>query len=86
MGIEPGDDGKSRLEIDESKMVCLNGRVFWIFGIVERNKYDIRLFFVKDNRQKETLLPIIVKNVFTPNAQIIDNTDNDIILCATCIY
>ena len=86
MGMEPGDDGKSRLEIDESKMVCLNGRVFWIFGIVDRNKYDIRLFFVKDNRQKETILPIIVKNVFTPNAQIIDNTDNDIILCATRIY
>ena len=86
MGMEPGEDGKSRLEIDESKMVCLNGNVLWIFGIVDRNKYDIRLFFVKDNRQKETLLPIIVKNVYTPNEEIIDNKDNDTILCATRIY
>ena len=67
-------------------MVCLNGNVLWIFGIVDRNKYDIRLFFVKDNRQKETLLPIIVKNVYTPNEEIIDNIDNDNILCATRIY
>lgn len=86
MGLYPGQDGKSRLEIDESKMICLNGSVMWIFWIVDRNKYDIRIFFVKDNRTKETILPIIVKNVYTPNGPIIDNIDNDNVFFATRIY
>lgn len=36
-----------------------------MFGLVDWGTYDIRIFFVNDNRHKETLLPIMKKNVFT---------------------
>ena len=36
-----------------------------MFGLVDRNKYDIKVFFVNNNRVKETLLPIVIKNVYT---------------------
>lgn len=53
MGEEPGLDGKSRIEIDESKIITIGNTVRWMFGLVDRAKYDIRIFFVNDNRQKE---------------------------------
>ena len=61
MGIEPGIDGKTRIEIDEFKVIKLGQNTRWIFGMVDRNKYDIHFFFANDNRQDETLLPIIKK-------------------------
>ena len=61
MGTEPGIDGKTLIEIDESKITTLGNSVRWMFGLVERNNFDIRIFFVNDNRHKETLLPIIKK-------------------------
>jgi hypothetical protein len=59
MGIEHGVDGKSRIEIDESKVVTFGNTVRWMFGLCDRGKYDIRIFFVNDNRTRETILPII---------------------------
>jgi len=35
-----------------------------MFVLVDRNKYDIR-FFVNNNKLKETLLSIVIKNVYT---------------------
>ena len=61
MGMEPCLDGKSKIEIDESKFITYGGTVRWMFGLVDRAKYDIRIFYVNDNRQKETLLPIVKK-------------------------
>ena len=63
MGTEPGIDGKTRIEIDESEIIALGNSVRWMFGLVDRNNYDIRIFFVNDNRQKEILL-LIIKNIF----------------------
>ena len=65
MGQETCSNGKSKIEIDESKFITYNNRVRWLFGLVDRGKYDIRIFYVDDNRQKDTLLPII-KKMFTP--------------------
>ena len=61
MGTEPGVDGKARIEIDEQKVITFDNNVRWMFGLVDRNKYDIRVFFVNNNRVKETLLPIVIK-------------------------
>ena len=36
-----------------------------MFGFYDRGTNDIRIFFVDNNRTKETLLPIIKKNVYT---------------------
>ena len=42
-----------------------SNNVRWMFGLVDRGKYGIRIFYVDDNGQKETLLPII-KKMFIP--------------------
>mgnify|MGYP006916232423 CR=1 FL=1 len=86
MGMEPGLDGKSRIEIDESKVVTFGNTVRWIFDLVDRGKYDIRIFFINDNRTRETILPLIKKNVYKPFALINDNKDLDTNYPSTRIY
>ena len=86
MGLEPCIDGKSKIEIDESKFITYNNSVRWMFGLVDRGKYDIRIFFVDDNRQKETLLPIVKKNVHTNSIRVNNNIDIDDIELPTRIY
>ena len=39
--------------------------MFWIFGIIDRFYKDFRVFYVKDYRTKESLLPLVKDNVFT---------------------
>ena len=36
-----------------------------MFGLYDRGSKDIRIFFVDNNRTKDTLLPIIKNNVYT---------------------
>ena len=47
MGIET----KTRIEIDESIVIKLVQNTRWMFQRLDRNKYDILIFFVNDNRQ-----------------------------------
>ena len=75
LGIEPCTNGKSYCEIDESKIINYNNETRWMFGIYDRGTNDIRIFFVDNNRTKETLLPIIKKNVYTYYNYIENNTD-----------
>ena len=86
MGMVPGVDGKSRIEIDESKLITFDNNIRWMFGLVYRNKYDIRLFFVNNNRVKETLLPIIIKNVYTYQNILNNNEGKNAEYLATRIY
>ena len=86
MGLEPCIDGKSKIEIDESKFITYNNSVRWMFGLVDRGKYDIIIFFVDDNRQKETLLPIVKKHVHTNSIRVNNNIDIDDIDLPTRIY
>ena len=65
LGKEPTIDGVARIEIDESKIVGNQNKVFWMFGIIDRFDKDCRVFCVKDNRTKETLLPLVRDNVYT---------------------
>ena len=73
MGLEPNDRGKSYCEIDESKIINYNNETRWMFGIYDRGTKEIRIFFVDNNRTKETLLPLIKKNI-SKYYQSIDNT------------
>ena len=54
-----------------------------MFGIAERGKYDILIFYVKDNRCKETQ---VKKNVYTYLNTIIANQDSPIGNPVTRIY
>ena len=75
MGTEPSIGGKSQIEIDESKVITNDNITRWMFVFVDRGNYDIRIFYVNDNRTKETLLPIIKKNVYTYFNGIYNNQD-----------
>ena len=75
LGMEPWENGKSYVEIDESKIVSYNGEVRWMFGLYDRGSKEIRIFFVDNNRTKETLLPLIKDNVYTYYDHIRNNTD-----------
>lgn len=67
LGTEPSIGGISLIEIDESKIICNSNKIYYMFYMVERaNKYT-SVFYVFDYRQKETLLLIIIKNIFTVN-------------------
>ena len=86
MAVEPCLDGKSKIEIDESKFITYDGSVRWMFGLVDRAKYDIRVFYVNDNRQKETLLPIVKNNEYTIPERVYNNEDGNNINLPTRIY
>ena len=51
-----------------------------------RNKYFIRVFFVNNNRVKETLLPIVIKNVYTYPTILNSNEGENEDYPATTIY
>ena len=61
MATEPREEDKCNMEIDESKVIHSENSMKWMFGLVDRGKYDIIIFYVKNNREKETLIPIIKK-------------------------
>ena len=55
------------MEIDESKLLGNQNQVYWMFGIIERNTKNCRVFTVLDNRSREVLLPLVINNVYTNN-------------------
>ena len=65
LGIEPAENGKSRIEIDESKVIGNSNSIIWMFGLIDRYNKDARIFCVMSNRTKEKLLPIVKDNVYT---------------------
>lgn len=54
------------IEIDESKLIGNSNKVYYIFGVVYSHK-NARLFYILNNKNKETLIPLIQKNVYTVN-------------------
>ena len=86
LGMESCENRKSYVEIDESKIVSYNGEVRWMFGLYDRGSKEIRIFFVDNNRTKETLLPLIKDNVYTYYDQIRNNTDINLERPAKRIY
>ena len=78
LGENISTGGVPRLEIDESKIIGNQNKVYWMFGIIDRSNKDCRVFCVLDNRSRESLLPIIIKNVYTYNDLSQYNTSRDI--------
>ena len=70
LGEEHSDDGKSRVEIDETELIGNSEKVLWIFGIIDRSNKEARVFSFMDNRTKEHIIPIILKNVITQKENI----------------
>ena len=58
---EPAEGGVPRVEIDESKIIANHNITFWMFGIIDRRDKSCRVYCVKDNRTKESLLPNLKK-------------------------
>lgn len=54
--------------------------------MLNRNKYDIKIFFANDNRQKETLISLIKNNIYTPNTILNNNEAEDEEYPSTIIY
>ena len=75
LGTEPCNDGKCYCEIDESKIINYNNETRWMLGIYDRGTHDIRIFYVDNNRTKETLLPIIEKHIYSYYNNIENNED-----------
>lgn len=50
MGIEPIENGKSRNEIDESKIIDNQQTVLWVFGLIDWADKQTRIFYVMNDR------------------------------------
>ena len=80
-------NGKSQVDIDELKVINIDHQTRWMFGIYDRGNYDIRIFYVNNNRTRDTLLFLIINNVYTYARRIRNNRDEDInILPATRVF
>lgn len=64
LGIEPSSGSVVLIEIDKSKMISNYNKVYWMFSMFDRATKNAHVFCVLDNRNKETLLPIVAKNVY----------------------
>ena len=58
----------------------------WMFGLVDHGEFAIGIFYLDDNRQKETLMPIVKNNVYTNAIKVNNNVDEDDINFPTHIY
>ena len=65
LGSEPDDSGKSRIEIDENKIIGNANTVIWMFGLIDRVDKQARVYCIMNDRTKNTLLNIIKNNVYT---------------------
>ena len=86
--IEPEscDYGKSQHEIDESKVVNINYDIKWMFGICALGTFDIRKFYVNNNRTIDTLLPLVKIIVYTYPLRIVNNHDENDYAPSTRIF
>ena len=67
LGIEPSEGGVPRIEIDESKILRNENRIYWMFGMICKASKKCRIYCVLNNRTRDTLLPILKANVSTIN-------------------
>ena len=84
LGKEPAEGGVSLVQFDESKIVANQNITFWMFGIIDRRYKACHIFCVKDNRTKESLLPLLKENVITNDDIIINNYNSNIQIHKYC--
>ena len=51
------------VEIDESKIISSGNEINWMFGIIDHNTKEAKLWCVLSDKTKERLLPLIRKHV-----------------------
>ena len=44
LGLEPAENGKARIEIDESKLIGKANNVIWMFGLIDRADKQERVY------------------------------------------
>ena len=65
LGTELADNGKPRIELDESKIVTFDNQVRWMLGFVDRDTKEVRVYYINNDCTKEKFLPILKKNVYS---------------------
>ena len=61
LGLEPSEDGKALIEIDESKIIGNANSVIWMFGLIDRSDKQARVYCFMNDRICNRLLDIIKK-------------------------
>ena len=51
-GLDPAENGKFCIEIDESKIIGNSNMIIWMFGLIDRFNKDTRIFCILSNRAK----------------------------------
>ena len=85
LGIELSEGGVPRIEIDESKILGNENRIYWMFGMICRASKKCRIYCVLNNRTRDTLLPILKANVTTINELNEYENDEEIKKYSLCI-
>jgi len=67
LGCEPSDNGVSREEIDESKIIGNYLKIIWMFGMIDRADKEARVYCVLDDRSHENLISYVRNNIYTVN-------------------
>ena len=57
--------GYCSVEIEESKTISSSNEIYWMYGIVDHNTKEARVFCVLKNWTKQKLLPIIKDNIYS---------------------
>lgn len=63
LGLEPSEDGKALIEIDESKIIGNANSVIWMFGLIDRSDKQARVYCFMNDRICNRLLDIIKKYI-----------------------
>ena len=74
LGIEIGDEGYPSIEIDESLMISNGNIQYWMFGLIDRQTKNARVYCVLSDRTKNNLIPIVKNNVST---NVFDDEDDE---------
>lgn len=80
---DPNNEGFSTIEIDESSIIGNSNVVYWMFGLIQRNKKEACIYCVLNDRTKSNLLSLVNKNVTTTHSE---NDFSEEESCKTHIY
>lgn len=75
LGMEIGINDYGSVEIDESEIIGNGNEIYWMFGLIDRNKKEALIFSILNNRTKRNLLKYVKNNVYTNNADDINNDE-----------
>ena len=68
-------NGYGSVEIDESEIIGNGNDIYWVFGLIDRNTKETRIFSILNNRTKRNLIKYVKNNVYTSNEDDINNDE-----------